>query len=251
MDRKKLCKPLLTILTHTSIYSALQAQVVTMTFNHDESKMNQVTVMETGAGSLTPSLFYEGVHGKYSEDASKRNKLARRNEAGVAAYTQKDMAESVDSAMARQGRVEALNIADRSGGVLDAAWNAEGGRLTAKMESFKRNIDRLAEAGATAQERSVWTEQYDMFVYAIETVQQAYMPNAERKKSYLDIYRDVSSKNESLVRFLVQVQRRSSTSRLLNAASVERNRDNSGSAGNAMDRWKRSSGQNDEHTLEK
>ena len=28
-----------------------------VTYNHDETKMNQVTVMETGAGSLTPALF--------------------------------------------------------------------------------------------------------------------------------------------------------------------------------------------------
>lgn len=249
--KKRTLKPLLAVLMQTAVFPALHAQVVTMTFNHDETKMNQVTIMETGAGSLTPAFYYEVVHKKYTEDASRRNKLARRNEAGIGAYTQKDLAESVDSAMARQGRVEALNMADRTGGVLDAAWNAEGGRLTAKMEDFKKNIDRISEAGGTEQEKSVWTEQYEMFRYAIETVQEAYMPNAERKKSYLDIYRDVNRKNESLVQFLVQIQRRKKTSELLDAAPVERKKENGRNAGNAMDRWKRSSGQNDEHTLEK
>ena len=36
-----------------------------VTYNHDETKMNQVTVMETGAGELTPALFYSVVHNTY------------------------------------------------------------------------------------------------------------------------------------------------------------------------------------------
>lgn len=36
--------------------SAVHAQRVT--YNHDTSKKNQVTVMELGSGSLTPELYY-------------------------------------------------------------------------------------------------------------------------------------------------------------------------------------------------
>ena len=36
----------------------LSARAQYVTYNHDETKMNQVTVMETGAGKLTPALFY-------------------------------------------------------------------------------------------------------------------------------------------------------------------------------------------------
>ena len=30
-----------------------------VTYNHDKSKMNQITVQETGAGDLTPAFYYE------------------------------------------------------------------------------------------------------------------------------------------------------------------------------------------------
>lgn len=29
-----------------------------VTYNHDDAKMNQITVAEIGSGSLTPSLYY-------------------------------------------------------------------------------------------------------------------------------------------------------------------------------------------------
>ena len=49
-----------------------------VTYNHDETKMNQVTVMETGAGSLTPALFYSLIHNRYYQTASATNKLSYR-----------------------------------------------------------------------------------------------------------------------------------------------------------------------------
>ena len=42
--------------------AAAQAQYVT--YNHDSPKQNQITVMETGAGSLTPELYYWALHNK-------------------------------------------------------------------------------------------------------------------------------------------------------------------------------------------
>ena len=30
-----------------------------VTYNHDDAKMNQITVAEIGSGSLTPSLYYQ------------------------------------------------------------------------------------------------------------------------------------------------------------------------------------------------
>ncbi|MCQ2071619.1 MAG: DUF5045 domain-containing protein [Bacteroidaceae bacterium] len=225
------------------------AQTVEFTFDHDEAKMNQITVMETGVGSLTPTAYYEVIHEKYSEDAAKRNKLARRSDAGIAAYTQKDDAVAMDSAMARQGRIETLNVADRSGGVLDAAWTAEGARITAKMEDFQKNINRITEAGGSASDRNRWQEQYDMLRYAIEATQEAYMPNAERKKSYADIMSDLQKRNETLVQYLVRLQNSKRTSQLRSARSghkVDKSQVTSG----AMDRWKARSGQG-EQTFEK
>ena len=41
-----------------------------VTYNHDETKMYQVTVMETGVGNLTPRAFYSVVHNKYYQTAN-------------------------------------------------------------------------------------------------------------------------------------------------------------------------------------
>ena len=48
--------------------SAVHAQRVT--YNHDTSKKNQVTVMELGSGSLTPELYYTLLHRNYKKSAA-------------------------------------------------------------------------------------------------------------------------------------------------------------------------------------
>lgn len=50
--------------------SAVHAQRVT--YNHDTSKKNQVTVMELGSGSLTPELYYTLLHRNYKKSAAQR-----------------------------------------------------------------------------------------------------------------------------------------------------------------------------------
>ena len=51
--------------------SAAHAQYVT--YNHDSSKQNQVTVMETGTGALSPDLYYSVLHNKYKKSAAAKN----------------------------------------------------------------------------------------------------------------------------------------------------------------------------------
>ena len=36
-----------------------------VTYNHDDAKMNQITVQETGAGGLTPAFYYDVLHNRY------------------------------------------------------------------------------------------------------------------------------------------------------------------------------------------
>ena len=55
--------------------SAAHAQYVT--YNHDSSKQNQVTVMETGTGALSPDLYYSVLHNKYKKSAAAKNKLSQ------------------------------------------------------------------------------------------------------------------------------------------------------------------------------
>ena len=54
-----------------------------MTYNHDSPKQNQITVMETGAGALSPELYYTLLHNQYKKSAAGKNKLSFRTLAGV------------------------------------------------------------------------------------------------------------------------------------------------------------------------
>ena len=61
--------------------SGVKAQSVT--YNHDSPKQNQITVMETGTGALSPELYYTLLHNKYKKSAASKNKLSFRTLAGA------------------------------------------------------------------------------------------------------------------------------------------------------------------------
>ena len=55
------------MLMTVAIIATATAQAQYVTYNHDSPKQNQITVMETGAGSLTPELYYWALHNKYKK----------------------------------------------------------------------------------------------------------------------------------------------------------------------------------------
>ena len=173
--------------------SGVKAQSVT--YNHDSPKQNQITVMETGTGALSPELYYTLLHNKYKKSAASKNKLSFRTLAGVNLYNQTDEAEAIDSALVKRAEIEALNVADRQ---IDLAWLAEGDKINAQMERLQRNIDRIPLAGGTTDDRERWTEYYHVYQCAIDATKDAYMPNAQRKKEYLRIYEDDVMQKENL-----------------------------------------------------
>ena len=181
--------------------SAIHAQSVT--YNHDAPKQGQITVMETGTGTLSPELYYWALHNKYRKSAAGKNKLSYRTLAGINLYNQVDEAEAIDSALVSRAKIEALNVADRQ---IDIAWLAEGDKIDGQMERLKRNIDRILPAGGTPDDKERWTEYYHIYQCAIDATRDAYMPNAQRKKEYLRIYEDVARQNEILVSYLARRQ---------------------------------------------
>lgn len=207
-----------TYLLVIAVSIVLTANSQNVTYNHDDTKMNQITVMEIGSGGLTPSLYYTLLHKSYQKSASSKNKLAYRTAAGLNLYAQVDDAEALDSALNQRAKVEALNVADRSGGTLDLAWVAESGKLTNKMADFERNIHRILEVGGTANEQTHWKDYYKVYQSAIKATQDAYMPNAQRKKEYLRIYADVARKNETLILYIVRLSNARKTSDILVAS---------------------------------
>lgn len=225
----------------------IQAQSVT--YGHDDAKMNQITVMEIGSGGLTPALYYNVLHKSYKKSASSKNKLAFRTTAGLNLYAQVDDAEALDSALNKRAKIEALNVADRSGGALDLAWVAESGKLNSKMADFERNIRRVLEVGGTANEQEHWKEYYNVYQCAIKAAQNAYMPNAQRKKEYLRIYADVARKNETLILYIVRLSNARKTSELLTATgNIENHKTQI--ARNALSRWRDAGWSTSKHGLE-
>ena len=208
-----------------------------VTYSHDDAKMNQITVAEIGSGSLTPDLYYQLLHNSYKKSASAKNKMSFRTLAGINLYNQIDDATALDSAMIKRAEIEALNIADRSGGALDVAWLAEGDKLNAKMAALERNIRRILEIGGTASEQEYWMNYYRVYQSSIRAMQQAYMPNAQRKKQYLRIYADVARTNETLVFYLVRLSKSKTTRELLAAANAIDNH-KAQVVAEAMNRWR-------------
>lgn len=215
----------------------VHAQGVSVTYNHDSPKQNQITVMETGAGALTPELYYTLLHNKYKKTAAVKNKLSFRTTAGIALYGQTDKAEAIDSALTSRAKIEALNMADRQ---IDLAWIAEGDKIDGQMERFKRNIDRILLAGGTPDDKERWMECYHVYQSAIKATKDAYMPNAQRKKEYLRIYEDITRQNKILIGYLAQKQNASTTENLLNATD-NRSLDKGSVIRNAIVRWNESS----------
>lgn len=208
-----------------------------VTYSHDAAKMNQITVAEIGSGSLTPSLYYQLLHKSYQKSAAAKNKLGFRTAAGINLYNQVDDAEALDSALTQRVRIEALNVADRSGGAMDVAWLAEGSKVNSALENFERNIRRVIEAGGSAGEQEYWKEYYNMYLCAVKAVQDAYMPNSQRKKQYLRIHADILRKNEALVRYLVRLSNATKVEELLDASGIIEDR-RAQIVMAAMNRWR-------------
>ena len=205
-----------------------------VTYNHDVAKMNQITVQETGAGGLTPAFYYDVFHNSYQKSAATKNKLSFRSLAGVAAWQQIEDADSIEASLKKRAEIEALNVADRQ---IDIAWLAEGTKLTNKLDDFQSNINRIIGAGGTFNDKERWNNYYNIFQCAIKATQDAYMPNAQRKKEYLAIYADICKENETLIKYLVQLNSKAKTAELLSATSTRQNH-NGAIATAAHNRWR-------------
>ena len=186
-----------------------------MTYYHDASKQAQVTVMEIGAGALTPELYYTVTHNSYKKGAAGTNKNMYRIAANTASIPQVEMADSIQSYLEARAKEEAINIADRE---VDVAWMTEGSKIESRLSTSKNNINGLG-GRTNDQEISSWQELGGMYDFAIKTTRKAYMPNSARQKQYIAIYQEITKMNDALllrVRFLAT---KNQTDRLLAAMS--------------------------------
>lgn len=213
---------------------AVVANAQEVTYNHDKPKMNQFTVMETGLGSLTPEAYYLVTHNKYKRTANAKNKLGYRTSASAGAFAQTYEAERIDTTLTKRAKIETLNMTDRQ---VDLAWKTEGSKITASLEKFQKNINRIIPLGGSIEERKRWQEFYDMYSYSIRVTKNAYMPNSQRKREYLRIYADVVSQNEILVKQLVQIYNSANSDKLLVQSQITKPNKKS-IAASAFNRWR-------------
>ena len=181
---------------------SMEAFAQGMTFNHDASVMNQFTVGETGAGSFTPDLYYDAFHKSYRNYATSHNKQMFRTEMTLMLHKQEPYAEAIDSTLNDRKRVELKNIADRTPGFTDVAWQVERGKIEGKLDILKKNIERITINGGSVQSYREWLERYNALQCGIDAVRDAYMPQGSRKEQYIAIYRDILEKNVEVCEYL-------------------------------------------------
>ena len=200
------------------LMTAVMVQAQYVTYNHDASVMNQFTIGEIGAGSFTPVLYYDAFHKSYRNGAMMTNKQFYRSQLKLALTPEESHAENLDSALNERKRVEALNIADRTPGVTDVAWQVEKSKIESKLSIYKKNIESLTKEGAPAREYIVWMERYNAINCGLQAVRDAYMPQGKRKEQYIAIYKDILLQNTEVCEYIAYLR---------SAKEVKRINDNS------------------------
>lgn len=208
-----------------------------MTYNHDASKMGQIQVMELGAGSLTPDMYYSITHSSYKKGAkaatSVKNTL--RMAANVASLPQVEFADSIKADLEDRAKIEAANVADRQ---IDLAWLTEGEKIQSKLWAFRSNIGSLS-GKANNTEITAWEDLVKMYDFAIKTTKKAYMPNSERQKQYLAIYDELTTVNDNLLLRIRYLTTKSQADKLVAAMTRFQHRVNENATA-SYNRWRNS-----------
>lgn len=217
--------------------TANQSWGQSMTYNHDASKMGQIQVMELGAGSLTPDIYYSITHSSYKKGAkaatSVKNTL--RMAANVASLPQVEFADSIKTDLEGRAKIEAANIADRQ---IDLAWLTEGEKIQSKLWAFKSNIGSL-NGRTNNEEITAWEDLVKMYDFAIKTTKKAYMPNSERQKQYLAIYDELTTANDNLLLRIRYLATKSQADKLVAAMTRFQHRVNENATA-SYNRWRNS-----------
>lgn len=179
------------ILVFLMLMCVNQNKAQSITYNHDESFMQQFLFTETGAGSLTPDAYYELFHNSYKNNYSGQSKLIFRTAMALTMVMETPDAKDLDSALVKRAKVEAMNVIDRTPGPGDIAWLSEGPKIENKLQTLINSINNLSIAGAKQETKDWFQAEHDKLAQAVESVREAYMPLNERKLQYLEIYKDI------------------------------------------------------------
>lgn len=189
-----------------SVATVFSFRALAQEYYHDGVVQAQISVAETGIGSLGDGdffgeLYYDLFHSKYSGWANYQSKAFMRGVSLLSVHPQVQLSENIDSVLRRRAAKEAVEIADRTS-YLDVAWLTEGSRIKDKLRVFKDNIATIRFYGATARDYRYWTVVAGCIEQNLAAVRDGYMPNSERKRQYQRIYDNLSQRNEELLRLV-------------------------------------------------
>lgn len=207
-----------------------------MTYNHDESVMQQFLVGETGAGSFTPDWYYDVFYGSYRNNAMQTNKQLYRTQLKLCLTKEEPLSETIDTTYNDRLKVEMLNMADRTPGVSDFAWQIEKGKIESKLAIFKSNIERITLEGGSSQSYREWLDRYNAIYCGLQAVRDAYMPQGSRKEQYIAIYKDILVKTAEVCSYVTYL-RNMRAIKSLDSSSVPKS-DVARIARSAHGRWK-------------
>lgn len=207
-----------------------------MTYNHDNSKMNQFTVGEISAGSLTPELYYKTFHNSYLKDAETTGKLVFRTATGIDTYKQIEFSDSIKNDLKERAEVEALNLADRT---IDLSWETWHDKLEKARAKYDALTLRLLNK-TTAEEITAWEDLGKQMDYAIEIIHTAYMPNSKREESYQLIYKNMDIWLNNLCKRVNYLNMQEKFEAFDNAQGYNRRNVVAGAAAGAYTRWRES-----------
>jgi hypothetical protein len=193
-----------------------------VTYNHDESVMNQFTIGEIGAGSFTPDFYYDALHKNYRNGAMMTNKQFYRSQLNLVLYQEVPHAEAIDSALTERMRVEAINMADRTPGVTDLAWQVEKSKIEGKLSILKSNIERITLEGGSVSSYQTWLQRYNAINCGLQAVRDAYMPQGSRKQQYLAIYKDILQKTVEVCDYISYLRKLKEVKKQPNSAPAPR-----------------------------
>ena len=217
-----------------------------VTENHDDCFMNQFTKSEIGTGSFKPEMWYKtmgqwfGIGGEYNNSESyldwaddmNANKQAFREAQFKFDCDQYGYGKTVRDTLNSRIKIELLNYADRK---VDIELEIEKKKLYEEKGFLDASIGEIRYYGGTEADVVNWQMKSAMAQEAIDLVHESYMPNSERKKSYISIYEDLREHNTVLNRLkLIWWNRRQVSKPVVNYAV----RRDTAIARRCLGRWK-------------
>lgn len=217
-----------------------------ITYVHDETKLQQFLLTQTGIGrpwdTLDGRLWY-AMHSSYKKRNSSQlpvnGKEYQRMLALEEAFKEKKYAEDNDSLMTHRAKEEALTVADKgvNDGGADLIWPLEGPKIERALLVFKQNISALTSAGATNEDMEYWNGLYETFVEETNVIRTAYIANSKRGVQYTRIYNDITEANDKIYDFAVYLRSRGMIEPLLITAKFQKLRKKR-VIDNALHRWR-------------